>query len=379
MNPPAAPTLATQYASPARLSKQEVADQIAVLDAGGRVRRLLDAIPGLVALLNAERQVLIANDNWVELAHKLQLPSFSGMKTGEFFSCRWAATSESGCGTTEACRSCGTTRAVLRAQGGARSVDECRIASTARANYDFRITASAFEWEGRNYVLMILSDISDEKRRLVLEKIFFHDMLNTAGSVSGIAALIAEDPATLYELKDDLLLSAETLVNEIKSQRMLLAAENSLLMPEYDLVAVKKALANVQQVYRNHPAARDRLVAIDPEGGDCVVNTDPSILQRVLGNMLKNALEATVPGEIVWLGADADAEHVTFWCQNRGEIPREAALQVFHRSFTTKGVGRGVGTYSMKLLGERVLGGKVSFTTSPEEGTRFQITLPRVH
>ena len=50
--------------------------------------------------------------------------------------------------------------------------------------------------------------------------------------------------------------------------------------------------------------------------------------------------------------------------------------QVFNRSFTTKGKGRGLGSYAMKLLGERYLQGKVSFTTDPEEGTTFRIELP---
>lgn len=305
------------------------------------MRQLIDAIPGLVALLNAERQILLANSTWVELAQQLGKGAFAGMKTGEFLSCQWAFKSEAGCGTTEACRSCGATRAILGAQAGARSEKECRIATVTRTSYDFRVTASPFEWQGRNYVLMILSDISDEKRRQVLEKIFFHDMLNTAGSVSGIAALIAEDPTTCHELKDDLLLSAETLVNEIKSQRMLLAAENNLLNPDNDLVYVRQALENVRQLYRNHPAARARQVEIDLEGADMAVNTDPTILQRVLANMLKNALEASPPGGIVWLGADVSAERCTFWCHNSREIPREVALQVFQRSFTTKGTGRG--------------------------------------
>ena len=50
---------------------------------------------------------------------------------------------------------------------------------------------------------------------------------------------------------------------------------------------------------------------------------------------------------------------------------------MFQRSFSTKAArGRGFGTYAMKVLGETVLGGKVGFTASWEEGTRFHIELP---
>ncbi|MCG8333275.1 MAG: ATP-binding protein, partial [Proteobacteria bacterium] len=37
--------------------------------------------------------------------------------------------------------------------------------------------------------------------------------------------------------------------------------------------------------------------------------------------------------------------------------------------------GRGLGTYSMKLLGEEFLGGKVAFSSTEEKGTEFTITL----
>jgi sensor histidine kinase regulating citrate/malate metabolism len=52
-------------------------------------------------------------------------------------------------------------------------------------------------------------------------------------------------------------------------------------------------------------------------------------------------------------------------------MPPEVQLQIFQRSFSTKGKGRGVGTYSMKLLTERYLGGKLAFTSAAGEGTTF--------
>ena len=42
-------------------------------------------------------------------------------------------------------------------------------------------------------------------------------------------------------------------------------------------------------------------------------------------------------------------------------MPPEVQMQVFQRSFSTKAkTGRGIGTHSMKLLGERYLGGRVA-------------------
>ena len=38
-------------------------------------------------------------------------------------------------------------------------------------------------------------------------------------------------------------------------------------------------------------------------------------------------------------------------------MPDEVKAQIFERSFSTKGRGRGIGTYSIKLLTERYLEG----------------------
>jgi sensor histidine kinase regulating citrate/malate metabolism len=61
---------------------------------------------------------------------------------------------------------------------------------------------------------------------------------------------------------------------------------------------------------------------------------------------------------------------------NPDVIPREIQLQLFQRSFSTKGAGRGLGTYSMKLLGEKYLKGTVGFESTEENGTKFFIKLP---
>jgi signal transduction histidine kinase len=50
-------------------------------------------------------------------------------------------------------------------------------------------------------------------------------------------------------------------------------------------------------------------------------------------------------------------------------------LQIFQRFFSTKGPGRGLGTYSMKLFGERYLKGKVDFSSQAPQGTTFTVTL----
>jgi hypothetical protein len=107
------------------------------------------------------------------------------------------------------------------------------------------------------------------------------------------------------------------------------------------------------------------------------IRTDRALLRRVLGNLLKNALEAVQPGDQVRMDAVPTVQGVAYHVYNPGFIAPEIQMQIFQRSFSTKGeAGRGIGTHSVKLLTESYLGGKVSFVSTEEEGTTFTVTLP---
>ena len=104
--------------------------------------------------------------------------------------------------------------------------------------------------------------------------------------------------------------------------------------------------------------------------------SDPVLLERVLGNMIKNALEATPSNGTVTVGCGPIQGGVQFWVHNPTDMPRDVQLQVFQRAFSTKGKGRGFGTYGIKLLAERYLQGGIGFESVEAEGTTFWISLP---
>jgi signal transduction histidine kinase len=135
-------------------------------------------------------------------------------------------------------------------------------------------------------------------------------------------------------------------------------------------------LSNVVAAYQNPAAAQERKITIDPGSCEVVLTTDPSLLWRVLSNMIKNALEAISTSQMVTVGCTMTANTVEFTVHNPTYMPREAQLQVFQRSFSTKGNGRGLGTYGMRMLSERYLQGEVSFTSTKEEGTTFTACYP---
>ena len=367
----------TFHAPPERLPPDEILRQSTALGDLAGLGELLDCMPDWVLVLNEQRQIIFGNKAVRTFAGDRVDGRLLGLRPGELLDCREAGIAPCGCGTGLACRTCGAVNAILGGLAGRNVMHECRISSTAIDAYDLRVWASPFRWLTGHYALVIAVDISNEKRRQVLERIFFHDILNTAGNLQGLSELIRSDPASVEEFKDDLYETAEELVNEIRSQRLLLAAERNDLPVTITPTSSRQLLETAIQAYRHHSLARGKTVAIAPASASFLIETDATLMNRVLGNLLKNALEASRAGHVIELGAEARPGCFVFWCHNPLAIPAAVQPQMFQRSFSTKGPGRGIGTYSIRLLTERYLGGRVSFVSTPETGTRFELSFPK--
>jgi signal transduction histidine kinase len=230
---------------------------------------------------------------------------------------------------------------------------------------------------GESFTVLAADDVGDEERRRALERIFFHDILNTVGALKGLLQLLRETaPSGLSE--DIGLIHAHfaALVEEIQAQRDLTAAEASELVPRMGTASSMQVLDEIKRRFDSSEAAEGRSIVIAEDSQDLVLETDFRLLARILGNMVKNGLEAVGPGETVTLHAGKQEGRVLFAVRNPGVIPPGVQVQIFRRSFSTKGPGRGLGTYGMKLLAERYLGGRVSFGSSPGTGTEFRVALP---
>jgi signal transduction histidine kinase len=179
-----------------------------------------------------------------------------------------------------------------------------------------------------------------------------------------------------HHLADLVASSCDRLVDEIMAQKELVAAESGDLEPTFSPANSREVLDRVLGLARGLDAASGRNLRLDPEACQVSFVTEPRLLIRVLVNMVKNGLEAVSPGQTVELGCDAAGDGVRFRVRNPGHIPPEVQMQIFQRSFSTKGSGRGLGTYSIRLLTERYLGGRAGFTTSPEQGVEFAVVLP---
>ena len=264
----------------------------------------------------------------------------------------------------------------LASQDGIEDAQECRLIRKGMSDaLDLRVWASRLTVGQENFTMFTVTDISDEKRRVALERIFLHDIVNTASAILGCSELLEDGSAKDYQhfIKRIQLLSAR-LLEEVSAQRQLIAAESGVL--SLNLSPVKSLDLLDEIVIQQTSNTRGRLIRISPDSKDVSFTSDRVLVRRVIGNLLKNALEASSKEEVVTLGSDQTEHGVQFWVHNPQEMERDVQLQVFQRSFSTKGPGRGLGTYSVRLLTQRYLKGTVAFSSSREAGTTFRVTYP---
>ena len=123
---------------------------------------------------------------------------------------------------------------------------------------------------------------------------------------------------------------------------------------------------------------KGKIMKLDQDSEEITFLSDVKLMGRVLCNMIKNALEASEKGGEVKIGCRVIADKIRFFVHNSKAIDPDVQLSIFQRSFSTRGAGRGWGTYSMKLLTEKILGGNVSFVSDPANGTTFYADYPVV-
>ena len=372
----------TYYAPARRADAATVHRQQASVASVDALSRVASLIPEFVMVLNEERQVVYANDTLVRSLGMGSALSVCGARPGELLHCVHADETASGCGTSSSCRLCGAIQAILETQRtNSPAAGECttvRMEASGKRTYNFRVATTPFEIEEQRFVLFSLQDIGESKRKGALERIFFHDIMNTASSLKVYIDLIkrsrGREDASGYA--ENLETIADSLIEEIQSQKMLVYAENGTLEVQKNLISSREIAERIIDLFLHDELARDKSLEIAPFSESLSFISDEAILRRVLVNAVKNALEAAETGSQVVLGYGGRGGEVWFSVRNQGVIEEQVRANLFKRYYSTKGSNRGLGTYSMKLLTEEYLGGEVRVDSSEERGTIFTFVIP---
>ena len=360
----------THFAPYHRLPANEIKKQKQSLDQVDHLKNILDASSIVFFIVNEERQIVFSNQHFLEQLNIDSVEQILGLRPGEAMGCVNVKNAPSGCGTSHACKSCGMLGSIQSAFNSNEKVTRetfVTLNGDRNTQLSLEVTASPFYQDGKKYIYFSAIDIEQKKRKELMEKIFFHDVLNLMTSLGGYLEMMEEmavEDRNRYFPKVKHI--SNQLLEEITAQQELLKAENNQLLVNAKEVNSLKVLEDVKSKMDFVPMARNKTIVINKLTEEVTISTDNVLLSRVLVNMVKNALEASDNGGVVELCSVVKENSVLFSVHNSNDIPEVVKFQVFKRSVSTKGLGRGLGTYSMKLLGERYLQGKVWFDSSHE-------------
>jgi two-component sensor histidine kinase len=333
--------------------------------------------PVAIFALNPSRQIVFMNDRCRALmTHAGSTPY--GLRPGEAFACIHHAEGGGGCGTTHLCRFCGMAQSIAASMDGKVVSEECRFERSKgdrSEQLDLLVWSKPLPVGDQRFLLFAVVDISADKRRQVFERIFLHDLMNTATSISSLLRLLDRTDSSFDEYLDLAQGAADQLTDEIVAHRALRDAENGVLIVTFEVFSLADAVSAVLSTYRRIAESRGILFDAD-EVPLTAVHSDPILLKRVLANLLKNAVEACARGERVSLSCSVTAEAVELRIGNPAVMSEDVMANLFKRSFTTKGSGRGLGTYSARLFVEDYLGGTIRCESEEGKGTIFTVRLP---
>lgn len=369
----------THFAPVEKAGEEDFNAEIEIVSKNPVMSGLLHSISGLLAILNEHRQIIALNDSFMQMLGIDDPGQALGLRPGEALSCIHADDEPGGCGTGIFCSTCGAAIAIVSSLGLDKPVERiCALsANRDRKQMDMALLVRShpIEINKKRFLLLFLQDITHQQQRAALERTFFHDVNNILSMLLGASELLVEEyPSDLARTINQ---ATTRLINEVSIQRCLLKGGSEDYVPMLYDFATGQILKELKSFFSNHPVSKGKNIKYAESYPDISIKTDISLMLRVLCNMVINALEATPESGEIRVWADQKNDRLCFHVWNAREIPKDTANRIFQRNFSTKDqAGRGIGTYSMKLFGEKILGGQVSFVTSKVEGTIFKFSSP---
>ena len=180
----------TWFAPAERMCKEELLELRNTFLSINLAGKLLEAVPDLAMVLSETRQIIAVNHLLLKQLGINRPEQLMGMRPGELVKCIHSEEMPGGCGTSKACSSCEAVQAILDCIRTKSIVQrDCRISTIMGQDggaLDLRVKASPIPL-GDQYVYIVdLRNIKEEKRKDILERIFFHDIL----SLTGVFALL---------------------------------------------------------------------------------------------------------------------------------------------------------------------------------------------
>ncbi len=197
-----------------------------------------------------------------------------------------------------------------------------------------------------------------------------HDLKNILTQLS-LMVRNAERHAGNVEFQKDMLLTVNHAVDRMR-QLMLQLREGATPADSFSGVSLDEIARRVQK------SKADALPAVDLTIHDAVsIRGHEERIERVIGHLVQNALDATPASGQVWMAVRREAGMAQIEVGDTGQgmsadFIRERLFKPFQ---TTKQAGMGIGAYESRQYIQE-LGGEIHVESEENVGTRFRVRLP---
>lgn len=203
-----------------------------------------------------------------------------------------------------------------------------------------------------------------------------HEVRTPAGVIKGAAQFLSRDARRPDREFLDIIVEEADRLNSVVTEFLEYARPTSARQPCTVLLRepVERAVALLRRE-KAQELSRVRLYCqvADPSPR---VDADPSEIERVVYNLLTNAVEAMPEGGELAVRAGADAGEARIVVEDSGDgIDPENLPQLFKPFFTTKARGVGMGLSICRRIVEEN-GGTIAVDSAPGRGSRFTVKLP---
>lgn len=174
--------LSTEFAPAERASWEMLLEQIETVRQHRLTQAALEGGEEVFLVLNEARQIVHANQAFLEKFGVADPATLYGCRLGEVLGCLDAAQGPGGCGTSANCRFCNAAQAVLTSVNGFPDIQKCSIARAAPDNpLEFYLLTAPLQVSDHD---LVLAQIADPDTHDFTDKVFHLQKIIIRCSVS---------------------------------------------------------------------------------------------------------------------------------------------------------------------------------------------------
>ncbi|MGK7389954.1 MAG: sensor histidine kinase [Candidatus Cyclobacteriaceae bacterium M2_1C_046] len=261
---------------------------------------------------------------------------------------------------------------------------------------ELAIHATTIRLQGKSYKLVAIQNIRSELQKKELDawqnltKVLRHEIMNSITPITSLTStmkdIIKEDIVNNnghFEIDEESLTDLQDGLDTIEGRSKGLAGfldayrdYTSIPLPDIKEFPVKQLIEKVAQLLRAEFKNAGAQISCSVHPASLTVKADEKLIEQVLINLVKNALEAMekVKNPKVEVLSFLDVnQNVVISVKDNGEgIIREALEQIFIPFYTTKPRGSGIGlSLSSQIM--RLHNGTLEVDSEPGVGTEFRL------